>query len=292
MVAAIAAVSCSRNDVNEYYAPLEIMFNVVARPNTKALGTEYPEDVPFAVWAYSLGENQRWESEREQAKVEIAGESALRTDDGLWKPSGGLQWLSPYVTMNFFALSPYGRGGYNDEYGIFFNDYGLSEGMDLMFVDGVTDITKRDSQGLITLSFRRAMARLSFNVQSYLPEGRTVSVRSLTIGNIYTSGDFRSRPVPHWIPEGEKTELVAFHGEKSISETLEQLNDAIFVIPQDGEVEFILDCDILDGGRVLSNQRLSKTVHIGWNVGKYSTYNLKITRNLELNADTPLGGRL
>ncbi len=292
LAVSIAAVSCSRNEINEYHVPMDIMFNAVARPNTKAADTGFPADGSFGVWAYSLEGDQRWETDSEKAEVAIAGEKVLRTENGLWKPSGGQQWLSPSITMNFFALSPFGRGGYNYEDGIVFNDYELSEGKDLMFVDGVTDVDKKSSQGVITLSFERALAKLSFNVQSSLPEGFSARVRSLAIREVYSAGDFRSRPSPHWIPKKEKTEIGIFQGERLANEYPEQLGDAVFVIPQIGDVEIILICDIIGKDTELLNQRLSKTIPIRWNIGKYSSYNLKITRNLELNAENPLGGIL
>ncbi len=290
LLTSFMAASCSLNSVSRYDEPCDIVFNPKVFLNTKAEAgaTDYPADGTFAIWAYSLPEEQYWASGMDGAALKMDGEEVRHGEDGLWRPEVTRQWEGGSDKWSFFALSPYGRGDYSHTEGITFEDYTLEEAKDLMYVDGVTDMEKHGTSGIITLPFKRALAKIMFKGHTALPDETYVLVKKIYLSEAFTGGDFHSRPVPAWTPEGEPGEVILFEGAAEINGEIIPLTADRYVLPQSGSIRLNLKCEIKVGTE-MHDDFLTTLIPVKWNAGKYYSYTLKVTmdqsRTLELHAE-------
>ncbi len=285
--AALIPISCSRNDVNTDI-PYDIVYEVMAGAVTKTgevTTNDYPENLPFGVWAYALPADKKWGDSRGEAELVMDNVKAVHMEERLWRPENGQKWASSGERMSFFAAAPYGRAGFDPENGVYVESYSLDEGGDLMYVSGQLDRDKRISNGKINLTFSPALAEVSFNAQMSLPKGHSITVRKLTISGVRTEGSFMSEPHPYWHASGIPEEVVLFEGAAELQELPKSVCRNVPMIPQVADTELVLLCDIGNGVGVLTGQRLKARCQMAWNPGKHCSYTLKVTHNLEFTAE-------
>ncbi len=277
--------SCSTNKVNEWETPYDVVYEAAVGVNTKAddgLTGDYPADLPFDVWAYSLAKPKTWAENGVEAEVSMERVRSKHVSGRKWVPENGLAWGPASKRMSFFAASPSGRADYSHENGISFSAYSLDEGILPMYVDGVTDLDKTASRGLVTMTFSNALASVSFSGKASVSGNHVVKVKKITMTEICSEGDFVSRPIPRWIPSGERDEVVFFEGSIDLEENPVDLVKETYMIPQSAEVEIRMVCDISSGEGKLTDQVMKASTTISWNPGKRTAYMLKIANDLSL----------
>ncbi len=278
------ASSCT-NRINEWDAPCAITYETMVMVNTKSdAGNtgEYPQYQPFDVWAYSLEKPGTWEGSREKSEVFMERNTAQHVSDRQWIPGDGRMWESSSYTLNFFAASPSGRADYSHGNGIVFDSFSLDEGVVPLYVDGITDMDKDITQGMITLAFSQATATVSLSAKVSLPEDMSVTVRKVTLSGICTEGDFMSRPDPIWIPEGGAKDVIFFEGAVGLDDEAVSLCERKMMIPQSSNAVIKMEYDINNGAGTLGNQEVTAELPVIWHSGKLSSYMLKIAHDMTL----------
>ena len=238
------------------------MFEVTVASNTRAArndGLRLPENEDIAVQGYSLPSNAPWASAKDEARMEMDNVRAVHSEGDIWVPEEKHEWPENGRNMSFFAYSPYGRGEFSRDGTITVSGYSVSEGAGLMFCSA-TDC------GYSTLG----------------KTGNTARISGLDISGLSACGDFHSRPVPSWVPDGVPQDFIFFEGETFTGDSAEALGDTRYMIPQSGEMQVRLTFDILNGDLVYEGFVLTAEKPVSWKVGKHYSYILKISEDLKL----------
>ncbi len=284
----LLALSCSRNDVREVDIPYDIVYEVMAKSSTKAdsgISNDYPADMPFSVWAYALPDSEKWLTDSGKARLVMDGVKSEHISARQWRPENGRKWEPVGENMSFFAAAPHGRAAFDRERGVCIDNYSLGEQLSLMYVDGVVDQDKKQTHGIVPLTFVPALAHVSFYASMSLPEGYGITIKKLSLTDLCEEGDFCSKPVPTWDTKGEPHTVLFFSGEKEISEERSIITDRLPMIPQITETELTVLCDIFNGQTLLPNQELKTSIKMNWQSSKHCSYTLKVTHNLALTAE-------
>lgn len=284
--------SCISNRIDRLEPDIELAFSVVVSASTKSEMTEieYPTDVPFGVWSYSLPIGENWIDNKQKATViQIQEEVRHDVSSGLWKPENEVSWVSSDKNMSFFAYSPYSREcSFSIHDGICVTDYSINEDCNLMFSENIYDINKNTSHGIVNIPFVNALTTVGFNVRSSLPDGTLIKVKKLKIHNIATAGDFFSLPEPRWENPKDYSDIIFFDGEMEIGNDPVKIGLSRQMIPQTIQPEIELVCDIISGDYILHDQSFKTTGKMRWSVGKTCTYNLKVTTDLTFIIESSL----
>ncbi len=276
-------MSCSRNSVNEWESPYDVVFEAMVGMNTKAddiIAGEYPVDTPFDVWAYSLEKPKTWAEHGGEAELSMERMKSKHVSGIRWIPENGQKWGPSSETMSFFAASPCGRADYSHESGISFSSYSLDEEAVPMYIDGATDLDKHATRGFVTMTFANALSTVALSAKASVSGGCVVTVKKIVLTNLLTEGDFHSRPLPWWIPKGEEKEIVFFEGSERLEDNSKVICDGKYMIPQSTDIEVIMLCDIENGTGLLPNQEFRTTLTVNWTSGKMISYILKIANDL------------
>ena len=279
--ACLAAISCTH--LLDGGEKREIVFEVTVASNTRAAGNDglrLPEDEDIAVQGYSLPSDALWASAKDEARLEMDNVRAVHSEGDIWVPEVKHEWPENGRNMSFFAYSPYGRGEFSRDGTITVSGYSVSEGADLMFCSA-TDCGY-NTLGHINLKFTRALCSVEFHIQSSLKTGNTARISELDISGLSACGDFHSRPLPSWIPDGETHDFNFFEGEAVTDDSVEALGDTRYMIPQSGKMQVRLTFDILNGDLVHEGFVLTAEEPVSWKVGKHYSYILKISEDLKL----------
>ncbi len=288
ILAVIVLTSCSVNDVKEWESPYDVVYEAMVGMNTKAddvVKGEYPVDRPFDVWAFSLAKPKTWADNGDEAVMAMDRMKSKHVSGIRWIPENGQKWGPASETMSFFAASPSGRAEYDNDWGISFNDYSLDDGVVPMYVDGATDLDKHVTRGFVTMTFKNALSTVGFSAKASVSGGHKIIVKKIVITNIFTQGDFSSRPYPLWRPKGEPQEIVFFEGSKDLGDNARNLCEGIYMIPQNANVEVKMICDISSGSGALVNQEFKANMTVNWSPGKQTSYMLKVANDLSFTVE-------
>ena len=279
--ACLSAISCIH--LHDGGEKREIVFEVTVASNTRAAGNDglrLPENEDIAVQGYSLPSNAPWASAKDEARMEMDNVRAVHSEGDIWVPEEKHEWPENGRNMSFFAYSPYGRGEFSRDGTITVSGYSVSEGAGLMFCSA-TDCGY-STLGHVSLKFTRALCSVEFHIQSSLKTGNTARISGLDISGLSACGDFHSRPVPSWVPDGVPQDFIFFEGETFTGDSAEALGDTRYLIPQSGEMQVRLTFDILNGDLVYEGFVLTAEKPVSWKVGKHYSYILKISEDLKL----------
>lgn len=280
----LIAQACMTDRV-EYVEPeLDLAFDVVVSANTRSAeeDTYYPTDVPLGVWSYTLPADKNWIEDNEDAVAAMIKESVIYDmKDKRWEPEIRQSWTGSEYNMSFFAYSPYSREcRFSKEDGITIEDYSIYEDIDLMFSEGLYDLNRNVSNGIVHIPFVRALTLVDFKIRSSLPTGTIVRAKKLIIKDIATKGDFLSLPFARWSDQEESQDIVFFEGDMNILYEPVSIGEAKFMIPQTIQPTIVLICDIISGDYILPDQELVTVGRMNWEIGRACTYNLKVTTDL------------
>lgn len=277
IVAALAAAGCSINHSNPAVIRESICFNVAVNPNTRATvssGSTYPDDQPFALWAfYDSGD-----AFLDNVASELNG-------DGRWQPRGGMLWPEGNSALTFYASSPYGRGSFEGERGLVFENYDISEGLDLLYTYPVDSRDQVSSNGVVSLDFRHALATLRFSAITQLGEGSVITIKRISIDGIATRASFSSLPYAKWVCSGEVGSLVIFEGAADVGDSRIVLDEGTYQIPQKRTVTVRVLFDYSDGSTLLPAQEIESELYLNLDSGKIVQYLLTINSAFTLKIE-------
>lgn len=275
--AALAATGCTGNHTRPVVARENICFNVAVNPNTRADAspeTSYPEDVPFAVWAFD-----------EEGAAVLDNTPSEPISEGYWQPQGGMLWPEDGSELMFCALSPYGRGSYVEGKGIVYEDYDIAEGIDLLYTGAMDSRGQTWSHGIVPLDFRHALATVRFSARAQFGEEPQLTIRRITLEGIATCGSFASLPSARWTSLGKYGTRTVFEGSATIGETRVVIDKGTYQIPQEGAVTVKVLFDFVNGGSSLTGQEIEAEVEMNLGSGKVTQYLLTINRSFDLSIE-------
>ena len=288
----LIAQACISNKIECFEPELDLVFDVVVSANTKSAEEEtcYPKDVPFGVWSYSLPANKNWIEDNEDAIVAMSKEYVIYDmDNQWWKPEGRFFWTGSENNMSFFAYSPYSREcSFSKENGISIKGYSIFEDIDLMFSEGLYDLNRNVSNGVVHIPFVRALTLVDFKIRSSLPTGTTIRMKKLTVRDIATKGNFVSLPFARWGNLEDYQDIVFFEGDINLQNEPMDIGEAKFMIPQNMQPTIVLTCDIISGDYILPDQEFVTVGRMNWEIGRACTYNLKVTTDLTFIIESSL----
>lgn len=185
LVAAAVTASCTKNVV-DLPDGRSISFAPVAEKSTKAIieGTSYPTTESFVVSAYHEGSDAYFEDL----------EASYNNSIALWETSTAEYW--PLAgSLDFIAYSPSSASGVTiDSDGVSASDYTIQTSAqmttDLCYASAtVADCSNHPES--VPLVFSHALSQVVFRVKAAdYYENTTLSMTSLSIGGIYSVGDF------------------------------------------------------------------------------------------------------
>lgn len=185
LVAAAVTASCTKN-VIDLPSGGSISFAPVAEKSTKAIieGTSYPTTESFVVSAYHEGSDAYFEDL----------EASYNNSIALWETSTAEYW--PLAgSLDFIAYSPSSASGVTiDSDGVSASDYTIQTSAqmttDLCYASAtVADCSNHPES--VPLVFNHALSQVVFRVKAAdYYENTTLTMTSLSIGGIYSVGDF------------------------------------------------------------------------------------------------------
>ncbi len=292
VLTAFLVLSCMSNKMEKNEPEVGLTFDVVVTANTRTEGaaTEYPTDVPFGVWSYSLPADKLWiKDSGEASPVQTQEEVTYDEASDLWKPKSAIKWISSDNDMSFFACSPYSAPwNFSKENGITIIGYDIDDGYDLMFSENLYDLNKTTSHGIVNVPFVKALADVEFMIRSSLPDGTTIKVKQMKVKNVATKGDFFSLPFARWENTEKYEDIIFYEGGIEIGHDPVFLGNGKSMIPQTVLSEFELICDVISGEYILYDQIFKTEGQMRWGVGKTCTYNFKVTTDLEFIIESSL----
>lgn len=211
--AAVAATfaGCTKNEVNPVETPdLEITYQAIVNPKTKAGEPKFNEGHVFQSYAYLLPSEKTWENNAADATLFIKAATisyngtAWKDADNsyYWPKNGKLTFLSWTLDKNSLDLPEGASAKCDQTNGVQITGFNLSDTSqdNLMVADVAADKTANENEynytGVPTL-FRHKLCKVKCVVAAGAnnPEGTTISVESLTFGNIAQKGDYVQFPV-------------------------------------------------------------------------------------------------
>lgn len=292
MLLAFSSTSCISNRVESVEPCIDLAFDVIVTASTKngEAVTEYPVDVPFGVWSYSLPADKTWSSDSEEAlPVQVQEKVEYDSSSNLWKPQSNMEWLDSENDMSFFAYSPYSVAcSFSKEHGLAVADFSIDEGCDLMFSESVYDLNKMTSNGIVSIPFVRALTKVELQIRSSLPDGTIIKVKQLRIKDVATKADFFSLPYARWENLEEHSDILFYDGEMEIDNEPLLVGEGRYMIPQMTMPVIEMVCDIMSDEHVLHDQLFQTSGRMNWGIGKTCTYNLKVTTDLEFIIESSL----
>ena len=273
----VAVVSC-KEETAEYLPSFNVSFSPAVTANTRAQAGEYPQDVPFGVWIYSLPEKQTWKKNSAQAKL-LLDNSIVTYNNGEWTNTPILEWPKKQ-NLTVFAYSPLDvNATYSQQKGLEIKDLDVTAGVYPLFTNPIADCVAKYSGGCIALPFVPSLAKVEFRVRSMAQMDSVLRLRSLKIDKIHYKGSFQSQPQATWTPTSETMNLEFCSGRVMIENSSQTIGTQM-VLPQAVQqpVELVIDIYNKDGVLIEYGRKItSRPIECSWNVGKYYTYTLNLT---------------
>ena len=275
VTAVMVSGGCTSNFVYEIDQPRELHFNVTLNPYTKgAEALVHPADIPFGVWSFD-----------QDGTACLNDEKVNYKEEGKWVPEKQKMWSEDAEEMNFIAYSPYGKAGYDEDYGIRFLTYDIDEGIDLLYSEPLLRQKKDGSQSVIQISMMRALSVLRLKVRTVVPEYTEIVVRRVDVKGIRAVGDFQSLPEPYWTNLSSLRDFCFHDGDIEVGGEPKQVGDCMYVIPQMSDVSVDILCDIKTGDVILRDQVLIGNFMMQCRPGKISSYMIKIDGSLNVTVE-------
>ena len=273
----VAVVSC-KEETAEYLPSYNVSFSPVVTANTRAQSGQYPQEVPFGVWIYSLPQKHKWEKNSAQA-TPLLENSIVTYNNGEWTNTPVLVWPKKQ-NLTVFAYSPLEvNASYSKQKGLEINNLDVTDGVYPLFTNPIADCSSKYCGGCIALPFVPSLSKVEFRVRSMAQMDSLLCLRSLTIDKIHYKGTFQSLPQASWTPANETMKLEFCSGCVMIENTSQTIGTQM-VLPQavSQPVELVVDVYNKDGVLIDEGRKItSRLIECNWNVGKYYTYTLNLT---------------
>lgn len=309
--AAVAATfaGCTKNEVNPVETPdLEISYQAIVNPKTKAGEPKFNEGHVFQSFAYYLTADKTWGANAADATTFIDGATiSYNPTLGQWKDAvnsyywpknGKLTFLSWTLDKNDMTLPEGASAKCDKTKGVQITGFNLAASQDnLMVADVAADKTANENQynytGVPTL-FRHKLCKVKCVVAAGAdnPVGTTISVKSLAFGGVAQKGDyvqFPVDPVKEWtLTEDSRTDVNFTVPSTEIAPKGSVESDVLFFIPQTfADTQLVtVTYEVTDNAGIttgytqtiaLNNTEIFGTA--GWNMNKF--YTLTITIGLQ-----------
>ena len=275
-IALSSCVSDKENGMNVVDVP--ISFNPAVKINSRVdASAQYPEDVPFGVWALKTN-GKRLDFRSLQGAQWFMENACVRFVDEEWCPVLPMMW--PVNTqLVFFVYSPFSdKALFSKEKGVIFREVDLLDDQtEYMFSDPISDCERELCGGLVPVPFMRALSRVEFRVRSAVSDDLLLNLKGLSIENVAFRGDFASFPSPHWTLGQERT-AVEFCAKEMRVGALIAPAGVRNVMPQAVKSKVKVMIDVCDAnGRVIDRDRVLWTdLNAVWKPGQYLVYTLNI----------------
>lgn len=274
-IAAVMFSGCAGNHLDDVSTSRDFLFHVAVMPCTKTVNEcEYPSDAQFGVWSFENG-----------GLTYLDNEKVCYDEDNMWLPENRKSWDGDVDKMDFIAYSPYGRGTYVQDNGIVFSSYDISEGLDVMYSEPLTEQDREASQAVVHINMKRALALVKFKARAVVPESTTIVIKKVEVDGVYGLASFQSLPEPSWSGHSASREFCFFEGEVEAGGDVVALGEGMFMIPQTSEVQVNVLCDIITGDLKLSDQTLNAVMMAGWRPGKIASYVIKVDGYLNVTIE-------
>lgn len=306
---------CSRTEIRSIAdEPQQITFRTI---ETKAAG-DFDKGNKFISYAWFLEKDKAWDANSADGQAYISGaQIAFDNDATAWKASGKTYYWPKQGSLTFFAwtdntATPTGTyAGCAKDKGITFTAYSAFDhkNKDLLVADIAKDMDGKNNltthQGWkpgVPTVFRHVLSNLAFKIKTNdTYAGATYSLKSITLKNISTKGDYaQGSPTATvaenvWTGHVDVKDMPVFTSAagQSVSSTAALLspstNDFSIVLPQKfadatPEIEIVYTITTNYTGTavmetVTETKPLKDIYTEGWVSGKKYTLNIKLSLN-------------
>lgn len=309
-VALGAAVSCVKESVApQEGGPVELGYTVVSdamhsRPSAEAAAAAqmpatralYSTSVPFVSYAWALPHGKSWANDKAAAEPYITGaEISYDATDNRWRDASTTYYWPKTASLTFKAYSPASIPAANisvtkDDIAI--NGWTLNattnQDKDIMIADIREDQTANGTLdgyiGVPTL-FRHCLSKVTVRACKAETGTATININSLSLRNIYTTGDFASGV---WTNQSDAKQIALEGDTQSLTKDFIELG-SVLVLPQHlyaisstgGATGYrkapALRLTYTQNGTRYENQDLEFVARIGskvWSPGQHIIYNI------------------
>lgn len=209
---------------------------VIGNANKSEGGSEahiYPQDCPFAVWAYELPSTTDWETSSSFAHSVIEGEHT-RYHNGHWCTEEMHLWPERSSMLNFFAFSPAdAEAEFSLEKGVNFEGFSIERDREFLCSVPVNDAQKPDMDATVNLVFESPLCEVEIYAYSSSEDGVELYIRDIELLNLCTTADFHSLPQAEWTELANPKTLYAFNGNCALEDKPVMVVGGLEIIPQD-----------------------------------------------------------
>lgn len=306
LAAAVVATlaGCAKSEINPVVEPdLEITYQAVLNPRTKAGELVFNTNNVFQSFAYYLPKGKTWTDNKADASSFINGATiSYNSTDNVWKDASNAYYWPKKGSLTFLSwtLDKNTLEGAtvtcDKNEGIKVDGFDVSEHQDtLMVAEVAANKTANESfnnfTGVPTL-FKHKLCKVKCIVAAdeNNPAGTVITVNSLTFGDIVKKGTYVQLPVDKWTLSevADDKEIVTFtFADNEIAVSEKTVSNVPLFIPQSFTERNIitLEYSVKDNAGIttdytqtvaLNNENIFKT---GWEQNKY--YTLTITIKLD-----------
>ncbi|MGN1225984.1 MAG: fimbrillin family protein [Candidatus Cryptobacteroides sp.] len=202
----IMAVSCSKNELQDWLPKSLVAYNVVAEPvsQTKA-ASAFPTTSSFMSSAYELDSSQSWDADYASSSLKF-GPEEVKYIDTYWSTETRHFWEDG-KKLTFFSYSPVSlqaQGLTITREGVSVSGWDITQpGMSdqlILVADIAKDKVKNESFAGFTgvpTHFRQKLSKITFRIaESDISDADEIYITRLAVGGYYTKGDYQKGGTP------------------------------------------------------------------------------------------------
>ena len=234
MMLLLLAAGCTRDQKNVYDPDVQMQFHPVMHiPSKTANGDDYPTGQPFAVNAWTLDRELRWDEGMTSAQNYLADVAVSFSEENGWTLGENYLWPSADRHMTVIGYSPIESfTSCTAETGVSCSYDMTADQTDLLYTDPQKDLDKMECGGVVSLPFRHALSQIDFKVKNRVTKDEEILIKSIRIDGVKSRGSFTSLPEPIWVTEEDEMTLLFFEGNESTRNLSMEIGRTWNVIPQ------------------------------------------------------------
>lgn len=288
----LACAGCTFDEPLEYNPELRLMFQPgmymqVAHDDVERFSTEET----FGVCAWELPEGDSWSTGSSTAiqylpLTEAHSKEVFITDttlhetakDTLWVINEDIYWPDAISNLTFMAYAPYSApGGCNAQDGITYTINMLTDQTDLLYTPPHADKQKIRDGWVVQLRFEHALCEVNFRVKHRVAADEKITIKRITLDELYHEGDFCSLPNPHWKLTGSKAPLTLYEGEHEATPRPNDIGLCRLVLPQKLDTRVTVAYDFTTAANTTISQCLQTVpMHTTLEPGRSYTFTLSV----------------
>lgn len=216
----VGVLSC----INTHDMPeedIKIVFDAIIDNNTKVMGADvkqYPENVPFKVWAYS------------NDNLMIEGNEAVFTD-GVWMTY--LEYVWPTSAVDFYAFSPSSaEAEVSRDNGVVYKGFDISKDCDFLCALPVRESLKPDIDVPVHLIFETPLCEVEFQAYTSSEDRVTTWITDVELFNVAHVADYAQLPGETWTGYDDFKNIEIYEGRQELTNISQKVGDTLLIIPQ------------------------------------------------------------